>query len=70
MRNDDYYIELSRKQAENVKKIFENNYNSIVDSISIHDDKLVLLNPTYNSRNIPEMSSKTLPEQDMNNTIG
>ena len=69
-RKDDYYIELSKKQAGNVKRIFENDYNNMVDSISIHDDKLVLLNPNYISRNAAELSSKTEPEQVMNNTVG
>lgn len=40
IRNDDYYIDLPKNQASSVKKIFENNYSSMVDSISIHDDKL------------------------------
>ncbi len=60
-KNDDYYIELSKKQATNVKKIFSNNYSSLVDSISIQSNKLVLLNPTYN----PAPTSHPV-----NNTIG
>jgi hypothetical protein len=59
--NDDYYIDLPKNQASSVKRIFANDYSSMVDSISIHDEKLVLLYPTYTdtSRNLDEKLYKT-----------
>ncbi|CAI2368713.1 unnamed protein product [Moneuplotes crassus] len=62
---DDYYIELSRKQASKVKKIFDNSYSSMVDSIRIHDNKLVLLNlnSSQPSNLPPPTSVPPLPNQ-------
>lgn len=79
VRNDDYYIDLPRKEARICKKIFgikrykdifNNDYESMVESIRIQDDKLVLLNPNYReiqSRNRDDLSEAT---DKVNNTIG
>ena len=42
-----YYIDLPNRQAKYVEKIFKRDYSSIIDSISIQNDKMVLLNPKY-----------------------
>lgn len=72
VRNDDYYIDLPRKEAKSVKKIFNNDYDSIVDSIRIQDNKLVLLNPLYvedKSRNGELLKQEEDARQTANNTI-
>lgn len=83
--NDDYYIDLPKKEAKSVKQLFNGDYSSIVDSISIHDNKLVLLNPNYkgsSSRNeaplkgitqenwTEKASDEPAKLQNINHTIG
>lgn len=40
-KDEGYYIDLPIKQAKYVEKIFKKDYSSIIDSISIQDDKMV-----------------------------
>jgi hypothetical protein len=72
VRNDDYYIDLPKKEAKSVKKIFNNDYDSMVDSIRIQDNKLVLLNPHYvddKSRNGEQLEEAEDANKVVNNTI-
>lgn len=73
VRNDDYYIDLPKKEANVCKKIFNNDFNTMIESISIQDDKLVLLNPNYTtddkSRNQDALEGTTGIDVQVNNTI-
>jgi hypothetical protein len=73
VRNDDYYIDLPNKEAKCIEKIFKKDYRSVLDSISIQNNKLVLLNPNYvepKTRNFEPLEETKTDSEIVNNTIG
>ena len=73
VRNDGYYIDLPNKEAKCIEKIIKKDYRSVLDSISIQNNKLVLLNPNYvepKTRNFEPLEETKTDSEIVNNTIG